>query len=1028
MFSPPPKVVLLHWNGWPGVVIVPLVKVEVLGPIRVWNGGTEVALGRPQQRLVLALLVEAGGRVLTTDQLIDGVWGDDVPDRARKTIQVHVSKLRRALDDRGAIETTGGGYRLSERIDSDIEHFERLIAVGREELPDQPERAGAVLRQALRMWRGPPYADFRDEQALQSEIRRIEELRLGALEDRLTSDIATGRENAAAADLVGLIEQYPLRERLQLLYMRALYRMGRQTDALANYRMYCSTLADQLGLDPSPELQDLELAILLHDPGLGPAPQHHVRNPLPVRYSSFLGRDEEVADIRDRLSRHRLVTIAGLGGIGKSSLAVEALRGLEDAVDLAYVDVESALPGDVAVTTARALGLLPRSEDDAEALICRVAAKSALMLLLDGCEDAVAAVAGMSDRLLRASPELRVLVTSREALNLPGESLLVLGPLEHSSKSPAAELFLDRLGVRAVDQQQHAAVATICDRLDGIPLAIELAAVRARSVPLSRVAALLDRHIDLVVDRRRSDDRQGSLGAALDSSYRALTEDRKRALRSLAVFRGGFEPDGAGYVIDVGDAAEILGDLVATSFLPPPSPRGHYRMLEPVRQYAWSLAEAADETEKLAHRHADWNVQLARYCKDRQHTAAQNTVYERAATQHGELLAAIRWSLSGDASHAVAIVAALGRLWYSVGIDQQLRVLMLETVQHPEVKPSTDLAVAMGHTGFAWYFEEADPHALSLVEQAVEMARDIDDDGAVGTTLTRLAGVVSDGLGDLHRGLELELEGYELLHQSRHPDAEQEAYNLAQHLAAVGRLEEASRLLRESIEWGSTTGSPTGAATALFGHYLIAQGQLVEGLEASERGVEMLERLGRYHTLIAQTYFLGLAYSLAGRHDEAIAMLHRSVACWDQIGREVLEEWRPPLDVAKARASSPDRDATSAAIRSWIESKVSGAESEGIGDGPNQAAWTMPSELLLIAHPASVVIDDEETAALVGASALRLMMGDQFGGWESASEIGRLRNHLERLPAPGAPLVATQQDLLVLLAETFGANHLPGPC
>ncbi len=266
----------------------------------------------------------------------------------------------------------------------------------------------------------------------------------------------------------------------------------------------------------------------------------------------------------------------------------------------------------------------------------------------------------------------------------------------------------------------------------------------------------------------------------------------------------------------------------------------------------------------------------------------------RGRSHHGELLAAIRWSLSGDGSHAVAIIAALGRLWYSVGMNQQLRILMLAAVQHADVKPSADLAVAMSHTGFAWYFEDADPHAVSLVEEAVRMARDVGGDGAVGTTLTRLAGVVSEGLGDGDTGLELELEGYELLNQSRHPDAEHEAYNLAQHLAVVGRLEEASRLLGEFIESASATGSPTYEATALFGHYLIAQGQLVEGIEASERGVEMLERLGRYHTLIAQSYFLGLAYSLAERHDEAIAMLHRSAACWDHVGREVPEKWRPP--------------------------------------------------------------------------------------------------------------------------------------
>ncbi len=1005
--------------------IVPQMRIEVLGPLRVTVGGSEVSLGRPQQRLVLGLLVEAAGRVVTTDQLIDRVWGDDVPHSARKTVQVHVSKLRKALDDPAAIETVGGGYRLSGCVESDVEDFERLIAVGRRALTNRPEEASAVLRQALGMWRGPPYADLRDEQALQAEIGRIEELRLTALEDRLVADIAAGGAADAVAELDGLTGRYPLRERLQALQMTALYRTGRQVEALANYRKFRNTLAEGYGLDPSAELEELELAILRQDPDLGPAPQHHLRSPLPARYSSFVGRDADVADVRGRLSEHRLVTITGAGGIGKSSLAVEAARELAEAVDVAYVDVESVQAGDVAVATARALGLMPSSAEDAEALISRVTAERSSMLVLDGCEHAVASVARMADGLLRANRRLRLLVTSREALSVPGESLLSLDPLERGARSPAVELFLDRVGVDDVDEEQLGVAAAICDRLDGIPLAIELAAARARSMPLPEVAARLDRQVDLLVDRRGSMDRHASIAVALDWSYESLPRDRREALRSLSVFRSGFDLGAARHVLEVEDAAEILADLVATSLLPQPSPKGRYRMLEPIRQYAWALAEAAGETDTLAHRHADWAVQLARYCRDNRHTASQLAVYERAAIEHSELLAAIQWSLSGDASHAVEIVAALGRLWYAVGIDQQLRVLMLAAVEHPAVTPSAALAVAMSHTGFAWYLEDPESPSVALVEQAVEMARGIGDDGAIGMTLTRLAGIVGEGLGDHQRGLALEFEGYELLERSGHPDAVQEPYNLAQRLAAVGRVEEAADLLRESIDVAARAGFTDGAATAQYGHYLIAQSQFAEGIEALERGIALLERLGRQHTLISQKYHLGMAYLLAARYDEALAVLRQTVASWEQLGREPPGHWRPPLSLAEARASAPDHRATTDAVRTWIETELATPETEDSRLG--ETAWTAPSQLLLIAHPASVVADDPESAALIAASALQLMTDDRFGGWKASGEIDRLRSHLDHLPEPESPVPATPHDLLVLLTETFGASHLPEP-
>jgi DNA-binding SARP family transcriptional activator len=486
---------------------VPVVEVRLLGPVQAIRADREVPLGGPRQRAVLALLVLEAGRVVPAGRLIEELWRGDPPAGAAVTVRSHVSRLRSALAPEVAVAARGGGYAISTGPDQlDASRFERLVAAGRDALSrGQAVAAGARFREALGLWRGPALADVLEVESLALEAARLEELRLAAAEARIEADLGARLHAEVTGELERLVAEHPLRERLWQLLIVALYRGGRQAEALDAYRRARAMLAEELGLEPGEELRELEQAVLRHQVP-PPAPDQAQHN-LPVRLTSFVGREDELAGLGKLLGEARLVTLTGPGGAGKTRLAVEFAAGAVDRfgdgvwlADLAGI----ADPGLVGAQVMEVLGVRQTGGVPVlEALAYRLRSAE-LLLVLDNCEHLIDACAGLAAALLAGAPGLRVLATSREPLGVPGEAICPVPPLAlpagdagpaDVAAAPAVRLFADRASAaRAGADVLASAVAVtgrICRDLDGLPLAIELAAARASVLSVAEIEAHL---------------------------------------------------------------------------------------------------------------------------------------------------------------------------------------------------------------------------------------------------------------------------------------------------------------------------------------------------------------------------------------------------------------------------------------------------------------------------------------------------------------------------------------------------------
>jgi DNA-binding SARP family transcriptional activator len=529
---------------------------RILGALEVSEAGRPLPLVGGRQRALLAMLLLRANEPVSVDRLIEDIWGEQPPEAAKKSVQVQVSRLRKTLGSRdGRVVTRPGGYMV--RVapgELDLERFERLTE-GRSALAaDDSEPAAERLRAGLELWRGPPLADLSFEAFAQQEIGRLEELRLAAREDRIEADLACGRHTKLVAEIEALVAEHPLRERLRRQLVLALYRAGRQADALEAYRAARAMLIEDLGLEPTPELRQLEQAILTHDPSLQ-APAMASASRLPAPLTRTFGRDEDTDAVAALLRRDdlRLVTLIGPGGVGKTRLALEVARELEPELrDGAwFVSLASTAKAEhVASAIAQALGVTPLSGETAAAAVQRFLARKQGLLVLDNLEHLLSAAPLVSD-LLAASMELKVLATSREALRLQPEQRYVLAPLdvpadgqraavEHAA---AGALFIERAGTHdhgfELTDANASAIAEVCQRLDGLPLAIELAAARTAMLGAEELNARLVVALDaLGSGPRDAPDRQRTLRATIDWSYRLLSTPEAEAFAHFAVFAG----------------------------------------------------------------------------------------------------------------------------------------------------------------------------------------------------------------------------------------------------------------------------------------------------------------------------------------------------------------------------------------------------------------------------------------------------------------------------------------------------------
>ncbi|MFF0150899.1 BTAD domain-containing putative transcriptional regulator [Micromonospora sp. NPDC005203] len=684
-------------------------RFRVLGPTQVLLAdGREIPVGGPRLRALLALLLLDAGRVVSAERLIDGLYGEHPPRGAANALQSLVSRLRQALPAAHTpVEFHPAGYRLAvDPADVDAYRFERLAEAGRRALAggDWP-RASAVLREALELWRGPALADVIDVAGVPAQAARLDELRRTATEDRIEADLALGGHAELVPELRQLVVAHPLRERPRGQLIRALSAQGRPAEALAEFEDARHTLAEQLGVDPSPALAAIHLAVLRGDErpavfrggdssavrpgGDNSAVRPTTEQALPSQLSTFVGREEELKRVRALLGERRLVTLTGPGGAGKTRLAIEA-AGRADG-EVCFVELAGLADGsDVPQAVLSGLGLrdagLRAPAEPGRQSIDRLVeslAERRLLLVLDNCEHVIADAARLAARLLGACPALRVLATSREPLGLAGEALCQLSGLtlpppdvstEDADDYAAVSLFVQRAADVAPDFTVTPAnvdvVLRICRTLDGLPLAIELAAVRLRALPVAEVAARLDDRLRLLsMGSRAASPRHRTLRAVVEWSWDLLDDAERRLARRLTVFAGGATLEAAGSVTGLASAefVDALSGLADKSFVELSG--GRYRMLETVRAFCAEHLSEAGEADQLRRAHTAYFLEFAWAASDHLRQAEQLHWLRRLDVERDNLHAALRRATAaGDAPDAAGLVAALTFYWWLRGM------------------------------------------------------------------------------------------------------------------------------------------------------------------------------------------------------------------------------------------------------------------------------------------------------------------------------------------------------------------------
>ncbi|WP_369778924.1 BTAD domain-containing putative transcriptional regulator [Streptomyces sp. R33] len=690
-------------------------RYAILGTAQaIRDDGTPVAVGGARLRALLTALALRPGRAVPVHLLVAEVWDGDPPADAVAALQALVARLRRALGHE-AVRSAEGGYLLAaERDDIDLYRFERLArAAG--EAPD-PAGAAALYDEALALWRGPALADLPDPAA---EAARWDAVRADARRGRLAAALALGGAERALPELTALCEQRPLDEPLQALRIRALRDAGRPAEALAAYDTVRRTLAARLGADPGPDLRALHASLLAPSPASPAAPQQPDQGPaqapspapapgseaagglvppgqgnLRARLTSFVGREGDIRVIREDLARARLVTLLGPGGAGKTRLSQEAAERAAVAwpdgvwfVELAPVDD----PEDVAEAALTALGaretklrgaaaeelraLTDRAGDQPLDRLAEHCARRRMLMILDNCEHVVGAAAELAEELLARCPGVRILATSREPLGVPGELLRPVEPLP----DPVALRLLGDRGAAARPgfsvEDDPAAAAEICRRLDGLPLAIELAAARLRLLTPRQIADRLDDRFRLLTSGARTVlPRQQTLRAVVDWSWDLLDEPERVVLRRLSVFAGGCDVAAAEAVCaDPGtladpDTLDVLGSLVDKSLVvaaPGQSGGMRYRLLETVAEYAAErLAEADGDRADTERRHLTYYRELARTTEPLLRGRHQREATGRFAAEYENLRTALRRAVAArDTDEVLCLVHSLTWYW-----------------------------------------------------------------------------------------------------------------------------------------------------------------------------------------------------------------------------------------------------------------------------------------------------------------------------------------------------------------------------
>jgi predicted ATPase/DNA-binding SARP family transcriptional activator len=814
----------------------PSTLVKVLGPTVAETDGCPVDLGGPLARRLLTALVAARGRSVSDERLADFLWGAVQPAQAIAALRAYVSRLRRALGQpgRSALRRQGCGYVLHLAPEAtDTGRFVRGLERGRElAAAGRSSEAVGALTEALAMWRGDPFADLDDVREFAPARAELIGLRERAVEERLAALLASGDHLGAVGELETAVRRDPYREHLWELLVLGLCRAGRKPEALAALRRARAQLAVDLGIEPGPKLRELERQVLGQDPDLTTGtstdpPRVRTRWPL----TSFVGRERDLATLAAGVRDHRLVTVVGPAGVGKTRLAVEYLATRDDVhgpwlVRLADVGQPAALVPAV----ASAVGTADLTGDPHQTLIRALGARQGL-LVLDNCEHLVEPVAELAQLLLERCPELRILTTSRESLALDGEVLLPAAPLrthtDDDTEPEAVTLFLDR--VRAMlpgwspSPADHRVARQVCVALDGLPLAIELAAARARVMSLAEIGQRLDDRFSLLAAvPRGSLTHHATLRAAIAWSVDQLAAEDRALLGRLWPFEGGFSFEAAN-AVHPGPAPTIdtLSTLVSRSVVAADTTTTptRYRLLQSVRAYAQDQDTRPESTRAT---HARWvrglvDLRVAEFTTRRAGTAMRQLTRELP-----NLRAAIAYDLVHDPAAALRTVGRLNWFWQRGGHGGEAQRLLDAALRATPDATSLDL----GHA----HITQATSSSLPKGRDEVQWRYD---------EILACAAVVED---DAHR----ELRGLALLH-------------FAMHLVLAQETEAAHEISRKTIEAGGQLSQEwlIAGGEAALGAALLQRGLVEQARETLRASIQRATRCGYFWAAGCAHLFLG---------------------------------------------------------------------------------------------------------------------------------------------------------------------------
>ncbi|HVM55543.1 MAG TPA: BTAD domain-containing putative transcriptional regulator [Acidimicrobiales bacterium] len=932
----------------------------LLGPLQVTTtDGDDLVVRGSKQRALLSLLLLGRGRPVSVDRLIDGLW-DQPPGNPANALQAQVSQLRRLLGS-DAIRSVEAGYLLGlEPGQLDLDAFDELIHRGAEAVHagDAPS-ATRLLDRALQLWRGDPLVDVDAAEIATPERSRLHELRHRAIELRAEALLAVGRAHEVTNELEGLVAEHPTRERFWELLMLALYRTGRQADALRAYQRARSALIEEVGVEPGPALKELEARILGHDETLAAVAPPPIKGNLAQPLTPLIGRSRERDDLTSLLVEHRLVTVVGPGGAGKTRLATEV--GMLQVPDGGswFVALESVRdPAGVVPAIASALGARTSEHPAGSASSPLTAIVNQLdhrpvLLVLDNCEHVVERVAEVVAELLGRSPHLRVLATSREPLGVSGETLFPLGSLDPQA---ATDLFLTRArAVRPdldIDEVALSVVERICERLDGLPLAIELAAGRARALPLTQIADRLDDRFQLLTGGARTVlPRQQTLRAVVDWSYELLSDDERRLFGRLSVFTGGWSLHAAEAICADEDLPrpailDLLGRLVERSLVVPDShgDQPRYRMLQTLSHYARERLDG--DVSMLRHRHAEYYRQLAEHAEPRMRSGEALVVRRELAPDIDNLWSTLGWlDQTNAAAAALRYCDDLAWLWFLIGDWPEgarfcRRALEVEGEAAPAERGLVEiwwayyLANASGHRAVI-----AEIHAGVDLEAAMDDVIDAGDPIATAKAMLLRVNLTQRGW-DVDLQLRLVEDGMAAAAATEEPWFVGTAEMLAAGtMLRLGRNEQAADLAASAVRRFDELGDPTLSIEARTALLTVAEleGRLDDAARDAEAILRLTETLDipsyRQWALSRLGFVRQAAGDLRGADDAHMASIAIGRSRWGTalatLGRGLVARGRGELDAARrhldaatsafADLGAAAESALARALAGWVE-------------------------------------------------------------------------------------------------------------